>query len=223
MAVQYSITKIVSIVPTPVLSIPAPEGSPVLGPSPETPESAAILPTDIPPSSGELFTDDGVYDEVKEAHRRHFFCVDFQYADFGRTFDPTGNYLCGGKTGLGPEGCNKFRPGISVTGACTMVEGAISGDTGSCRYWENVFKGDPELKMIHPVSKEEAAYTERPKERGFGCQRCEYSMTAKQADSQNRPLFCQRGAFRVYPISCCALNEGPDDVEFEEEDEKPNE
>ncbi len=91
-------------------------------------------------------------------------------------------------------------------GGCTLVEGSIDGEQGSCRHWENKCAGDPELEMATKISKDLADYGETPNV-GFSCKRCEYHSIAKATDSQGRPLFCNQGAFRVMGDACCALND----------------
>jgi hypothetical protein len=146
-----------------------------------------------------LFTDTGEYDEVEEAHLRDTFAKMFQYADpwagDPRVFDEDGDYLCGE--------CNKYEPQ-----RCLAVEGAISGNHGSCRHWEDKDAGDPELEFAEKISKDLADYGET-KNDGFGCHRCEYHTKAKKADSHGRDQFCKQGAFRVYSLGCCALNDAP--------------
>jgi hypothetical protein len=154
----------------------------------------------VNPTKGEdgLFKDTGEYDEVQESHLRDTFAKMFQYADpwsgDSRSFDYEGNYLC--------QTCNKYEPG----GACLAVEGKISGDHGSCRHWEDLDAGDPELEFADKISKDLADYGETPRE-GFSCKRCEYMADAKSPDSHGRDGFCKQGAFRVYRDGCCALND----------------
>jgi hypothetical protein len=151
-----------------------------------------------------LFEDVGKYDEVVEAHLRDTFSKMFQYADpwsgDSRVFDKAGNYLCGD--------CNKYEPN-----ACLAVKGEISPDHGSCRHWENLDAGDPELRFATKISKNMADYGVTSKD-GFGCKRCEYHTKAKQSDSHGRSLFCRQGAFRVFSNGCCALNDTPGMVTY---------
>lgn len=153
---------------------------------------------DTPPTEkGGLFAEPKEYDEVREAHRREGFVSMFQYADERdgnpRSYDEAGNYLC--------KACNKYRKG-----QCAVVEGVISGSHGSCRHWEDVYRGDLELELSEKIDKQIAAYgtTTNP---GFGCHRCEYHSVAREEDSEGRTMFCHRGAFRVFPNACCALND----------------
>jgi hypothetical protein len=151
-----------------------------------------------------LFVDTGEYDLVQESHIRDTFSKMFQYADpwagDSRVFDPEGDYLC--------RDCNKFDDG-----KCLAVEGEISGDHGSCRHWEDLDAGDPELLFAEKISKDMADYGETPND-GFGCHRCEYHTKAKRADNHERAMFCKQGAFRVFNDGCCALNDAPGTKSF---------
>jgi hypothetical protein len=145
-------------------------------------------------------------DEVEEAHGREMFQMVFHYADMGTTnprqFDPTGNYLCGE--------CNKF----DGPSSCLLVEGDdISAEHGSCGNWENIFDGDPELRMARKISKQDAGYG-TTKAKGFGCFRCMYHEEANQPDSKGRDKFCKQGRIRVFAKACCVLNNSPDVTEF---------
>lgn len=146
-----------------------------------------------------LFKDTGEYDAVKEEHLRQGFFQLFQYTDTHcgnpRTYDPNGNYVC--------KDCNKF-----IDGECLLVYGDISGDKGSCRHWENLDAGDPELDFAVKISKEFADYGETTYA-GFGCKRCQYRVEAAEKDSIGRDDFCRQGAFRVADNACCALNTNP--------------
>jgi hypothetical protein len=199
----------------------------------ESPEGALTAPKDAHPSkiNGLVyitilppkdergrFTDTGKYDEQQEEHIRQTAAVLAFYSEFGRNFDPSGRYLCGGKTGNGKGGCNKFRPEEDAKGGCVAVQETIGGDTGSCQFWENVFAGDYELEYpdAHKWTKEEAGYGERPESgEGFGCVRCEYAEPAKKNDSQGRSLWCGMHGARVRPLACCAKNERDGDIHFD--------
>ncbi len=147
--------------------------------------------------SGGLFAEPTKYNELLEARHREAFVSMFQYADERdgnpRTYDEKGNYLC--------RDCNKFR-----NSACAVVKGPINGAHGSCRHWEDIYGGDVELVLSEKIDHDISAYgtTTNP---GFGCRRCEYHITAREADSEGRTMFCRRGAFRVFPMACCALND----------------
>lgn len=170
--------------------------------------SAIVL--DYEKGADGLFKQSGSYtaqDEVTEAHTREMFMMVFHYADMGTTnprqFDPTGNYLCGE--------CNKF----DGPNACLLVEGDdIDGKHGSCGNWENVFDGDPELRMAKKISKQDAGYGTTTAG-GFGCFRCEYHEDAMQPDSRGRDKFCKQGRFRVFGKACCVLNSSDNVTEYD--------
>lgn len=146
----------------------------------------------------EPYPDTGTYDENDEARRREVANIQANYAEEGVLFDPKGNYLC--------NGCSQF----DSAGACGTVSGKISGDTGSCGYWE--IKGQPLVQLESKFTQKEAGYTERPHEKGFGCKRCVYGADAKKADTEGRGMWCAYWGTHVRDNACCAKNEGADDV-----------
>jgi len=116
------------------------------------------------------------------------------YADSGPTYDPSGNYLCGG--------CS-FR---LLPDKCAVVKGKISMTTGGCI----IYHHGPSLyeePLPHQFPQDQVIYTERPNVKGFGCKRCEYGK-----DEGRRTPHCTQWDFYVDPNACCFANEGPDDV-----------
>lgn len=174
----------------------------------------------LPKDNKGRFIDTGIYDEQMEEHLRQTAMVMAFYSEGGRNFDPNGaHYLCGGVEGKGPGGCNKYRPGAGTKGTCVGVQGKISGDTGSCQFWENLFNGDHELEYPekHKWDKVAAGYGERPEKGvGFGCMRCEYGNKAKAPDSLGRALWCGMHGCRVRENACCSKNERPGDIHFDD-------
>lgn len=188
---------------------------------------------DMPQDADGRFIDmgrEGPEWEQIEAHIRITAANGGNYAERGGVGDcHTADviYKCGGQTGRGPGGCNKFRPADDeqdVIGTCTFVEGDINGKTGSCRYWELTGLNDFELDLkAHKISKEDADYGERPNGIQFGCTNCQtWVRAAKSADSQGRNLFCTFWGCRVrQPDSsgyqgCCQFNAAPGDIAFDE-------
>jgi hypothetical protein len=156
--------------------------------------------------------------ELVENHNRLGFAhvANFadQYTGNTRTWDPQGNYVCGQ--------CNKHEDNNDTEPArCLLLPRKFKLDTksGSCRYWENLCAGDPELDYASGTS--DGIYT--PKEAdygvakqaegrdglGFGCYRCWMQEAAVQPDSRGRTLYCKRGDFRTFAHACCALNNAP--------------
>lgn len=150
-------------------------------------------------TSDELYEDTGEYDEVAEDNLREDLEIWADYAEDGDTFDPEGKYLC--------ETC-EFRSGDDQ---CTRVVSPISFETGGCRIY---VIGDPddEPPMPQKLTQIEAAYTERPKTKAFGCQNCIYSSEAKEEDSEGRPSWCSFWGLHIMPLACCFKNTGEDDV-----------
>jgi hypothetical protein len=74
--------------------------------------------------------------------------------------------------------------------------------TGCCYAW---YIGGQKYDepLPHQFEPAQMGYTERPKEKGFGCKRCEYM----EEDGN-----CKQWDFKVIPNACCYANEGPDDV-----------
>ena len=151
-------------------------------------------------SEHKLYSDTGKYDYDREQHVRNELSIWVAYAEDGPSFDPDGNYLCGT--------CDMR----SEPHACTHVSRRISMDHGSCRLYIH----GPELEGKPPLPQKltqiDAQYGERPKSKGFGCQRCEYGAEAKKPDKDGRPSWCSFWGVHVQPKSCCAMNEGPDSV-----------
>jgi hypothetical protein len=140
--------------------------------------------------------------ELVEGHNRLNFANNFSFADpwtgNTRTYDPEGNYTCGM--------CNK-----AEGKECLLIPIIISREAGSCRHWENLCAGDPELHLsvIDTEPTEVAAYGVAKNGQGFGCHRCPYSSAAFEDDSQGRNLYCGKGDFRTVRNACCQLNGAP--------------
>jgi hypothetical protein len=156
--------------------------------------------------------------ELVENHNRLGFAhvANFadQYTGNTRTFDPAGNYVCGQ--------CNKHEDETESVRCLLMAKKfKIDEDSGSCRYWENLCAGDPELDFASGASDgiyapKEAYYGVARKAEGrdglgFGCHRCGMQEEAVQPDSRGRTLYCKRGDFRTFSNACCALNNAPTD------------
>lgn len=155
------------------------------------------------------------YDEAQEAKRRKYAEGMARYAEEGIHFDPAGNYLCGGVSGDGEGGCNQYRPGSHQ---CLSVKGRIDGDCGSCSWWEVYDKDHADLQLgPEKFSKQEADYAERePGGTGFGCERCEYGLTAREKDSSGRSLWCGIWGARVQSLACCGRNHRLGDTVFKD-------
>jgi len=127
------------------------------------------------------------------------------YAEEGKSFDPDGKYLC--------NSCYyRERMDWGDTPACYIVEGKISMEDGSC---DRYIHGTPDaewnpLPMLHKYSQAQAGYAERPKEKGFGCSRCEYGAKAKKPDSKGRESWCNMFGVHVRPEACCSSHDGKD-------------
>lgn len=157
------------------------------------------IPAFIKTDPDALFVDTGEYDEDKENDIREEITIWGDYAEDGPTFDPDGKYLC--------ATCG-MRSGED---GCTTVVSPISFDTGSCRIY---MRGDAEEHEVIPqkLTQIEAAYTERPNVKGFGCSRCMYGGEAKEVDSDGRKGWCTFWGCHVEPLACCFKNQGDDDV-----------
>jgi len=138
--------------------------------------------------------------ELVENHNRLNFANNFSYADQWtgntRTFDPEGNYNCGI--------CNKA-DGLD----CLIISDKIDRAAGSCRHWENLCAGDPELNMTGIEDADTASYGVAKNGKGFGCHRCPYASAAYQPDSRGRKMYCGKGDFRTGGDACCQLNGAP--------------
>lgn len=149
--------------------------------------------------SGSLYEDTGTYDENEEQEVREQLELWADYAEDGPTFDPAGEYLC--------ATC-QLRSGDDL---CTHVVSPISFETGSCRIYihGDESEGEPLPQKLTQI---EAAYTERPNVKGFGCSRCMFGIEAKQEDSDGRELWCSFWGCHVDELACCFKNTGDDDV-----------
>ena len=130
-------------------------------------------------------------------HNRERFAKHYNYADeiYGdeNSYDLQGDYNCGR--------CNQ-----ADGEKCLLVKIAkIDRTAGSCRQWESVREGDPEMPLFRE-SPDLAAYGVAVNGEGFGCKRCPYSKPAKNKDDQGRRHWCGYGGFHQTPTACCALN-----------------
>jgi ATP-dependent protease ClpP protease subunit len=135
--------------------------------------------------------------ELVENRNRLNFANNFSYADQWtgntRTFDPEGRYNCGA--------CNKANGDD-----CLLISIAIDRQAGSCRHWENLCAGDPELDMAGVETPDLASYGVAENGKGFGCHRCPFAVAAIATDSRGRDLYCAKGDFRTGGDACCQLN-----------------
>lgn len=145
------------------------------------------------------YPDNGEYDEKEEDILREELVLWGNYAEEGPTFDPKGKYLCGS--------CS-MRSGKDD---CTRVVSPISLTTGSCRIYTRGPADDAEPMPVK-LTQVEAAYTERPHVKGFGCVRCMYGGEAKEEDSEGRKSWCTFWGIHVIATACCFKNTGDDDV-----------
>jgi len=144
--------------------------------------------------------DEDIETLIQESHNRDRFAAKVNYADQWtgnpNSLDKAGNYNC--------KSCNQYRdPGDK----CLWVDiKKVDGKAGSCRNWEMINAGDPEI-VANRESVDVASYGVAENGEGFGCHRCPYSSrSVRGPDSQGRALWCGYGAFRVQPNACCALN-----------------
>jgi len=154
-----------------------------------------IQPRDVGPEREQL-----------EHLNRLNFAEHFHYADETtgntRTFDPEGNYVCGG--------CNKKALATDGFGLddkdCLLIPIDVDPKAGSCEHWENTCAGDREINLRGIISALEAVYGIAKNGKGFGCHRCPFQEKAFAADSRGRDRYCRKGDFRVPWNACCALN-----------------
>lgn len=153
----------------------------------------------IKAESGDLYEDTGDYDSDEEDEIREQISLWGDYAEDGPTFDPEGEYLCGT--------CDLR----SDDDKCTHVVSPINFETGSCRIYEI---GDPtgDEPLPQKLTQIEAAYTERPNVKAYGCSRCMYGKEAKEADDGGRTYWCGFWGCHVLDLACCFKNAGDDDV-----------
>ncbi len=144
--------------------------------------------------------------ELIENHNRLNFANNFSFADpwtgNTRTYDEEGRYNC--------ERCNK-----ADGDDCLLIAIEIDGEAGSCRHWENLCAGDPELRMSGVESAEMASYGVAKNGVGFGCKRCPYQEKAHTPDSRGRDRYCRKGDFRTLENACCQLNGAAVVAEYE--------
>lgn len=151
-------------------------------------------------AADEVYEDTGEYDLPQEAHLREELITYADYAEEGPTYDPAGKYLC--KT------CDMRKD----PDQCMRVEGPISFDTGGCRIYIHGEEPETAPEMPQKLSQTEAAYTERPNVKSFGCWQCEYGGEAKEKDDDGRGSWCKFWGLHVIPTACCFKNTGSDDV-----------
>ena len=155
--------------------------------------------SDLHKSDSVPYPDTGEYDEDAEEELRQELVIWGDYAEDGPSFDQEGKYLCGS--------C-QMRSNETF---CTRVVSPISFETGSCRIFIIGDEGGGE-PMPQKLTQIQAAYTERPEVKGFGCTRCEYGGEAKEEDSEGRKGWCSFWGCHVEPLACCFMNTGDDDV-----------
>jgi|SRR5579872_3586349 len=157
--------------------------------------------------------------EIVENHNRQNFAHLFSFADpytgNTRTYDEEGRYNCGR--------CNK-----ADKSDCLVIPVKIDTEAGSCRHWENLCAGDPELRLTGVETAEMASYGVAKNGVGFGCKRCPFSEKAVAPDSRGRPSYCRKGDFRTFPNACCQINGAEVVAEYEgnepsKEDEREGE
>lgn len=143
-------------------------------------------------------TEVGPKREVVENHNRMRAAEHGHYADpwtgNTRTYDPKGNYACGG--------CNQDEKTI-----CELIkrDKPINEKAGSCEHWEDTCAGDPEI----PIRRVQANYGVAKNGVGFGCHRCEMQEKAVAPDSRGRDLYCKFWDCRVLATACCQYNNAP--------------
>ncbi len=131
-------------------------------------------------------------------HNRDRFAKHFNYADeYGsgdpNSYDDQGDYNCGR--------CNQ-----ASDGDCLLIKkNKLDLEAGSCRQWESIRSGDPEM-FLQRESVTAGAYGVAQNGKGFGCARCPYSKPAKNRDDRGRIHWCGYGGFHQTPTACCELN-----------------
>jgi hypothetical protein len=157
-------------------------------------------------TAGHRVEDTGEYDEDKETRIRNVAKETAQYYEHGSMFDPKGDYLC--------KGCH-YMLGNKL---CAFVEGEVSKEHGTCRYWK-IADGKAPVELERKYDKKTAGYAER-NDQGFGCKRCEYGGAAEKPDSDGRDSWCQFFGMHVIPDACCYENELHGDVLFNSDNTK---
>lgn len=152
------------------------------------------------------------FDEKKEAGTRQMIAELAQYAEKGRTFDPTGRYLC-------------FSCAMRIVipgkdrGHCTHVASGTSGismSIGGCRKYKIGEAMGKEHSLPLKSSQKNSAYAEVPKTKGFGCfPRCQYGELARDARSRTdgRIAWCGFWGCHVKAKACCDEQSAPDMVD----------
>jgi hypothetical protein len=137
---------------------------------------------------------------IQENHNRLRAANKANYADEfvgnAMTFDPAGRYNC--------SRCNQYQdPGNK----CLWIDiKKVDGEAGSCRNWENICAGDPEMPLNRQTP-EQNSFGVAENGVGFGCHRCPFQSASKRGpDSLGRPLWCGIWACRVTPRACCEDN-----------------
>lgn len=165
----------------------------------KTPDKALnVLYSRLVKADDTPFPDTGEYDEESEDAIRAQLELWADYAEDGPTYDPKGKYLCGD--------CSLRRGDDD----CATVVSPINFETGSCRTWDTSDSPIEELPV--KLTQIEAAYTERPNVKGFGCARCMFGGGAKKADGAGRTGWCSFWGVHVFTKACCFKNTGDDDV-----------
>ncbi len=132
------------------------------------------------------------------SHNRDRFAKHFNYADeYGagesNSYDHHGDYECGR--------CNQ----ADGTTCLLIKKNNIDLMAGSCRHWESIRAGDPEM-FLQREEVGPAAYGVAKNGYGFGCHRCPYSKRANNKDDVGRDSWCGFGGFHITSTACCELN-----------------
>jgi len=143
--------------------------------------------------------------EKRASAIRKLITVAFGYAESGLTFDPEGKYLCGT--------CDQRAISRTNRSQCATVSGLVSLKAGGCFHYVKGPALGTKLVFLGKASQTEAGYGERPRSKGFGCSRCQYSQKAVQRDSKGRPSWCGYWGVHVQPAACCYKESGPDLIE----------
>jgi hypothetical protein len=151
------------------------------------------------------------YDSLHENQVRVMMELAAFYDETGPRSDPDGKYLCGS--------CSQ-RQGKN---ACLFVEGDISFTTGSCNIYTHGDPLDESYELKEKLTQLEVGYALRPKEKAFGCSRCEYGAEAQAPDTEDRPSWCAEWGVHILPTACCMRHKGDDMIIPSEEDEEDTE
>ncbi len=147
-----------------------------------------VEPNDLTPNVQRML------DHNRERFAKHHNYADEHGAGEPTSYDSKGDYNCGR--------CNQLHD----KDQCLLVEiSRVDPKAGSCRQWESIRAGDPEM-MLQREEPDAAAYGVAVNGKGFGCARCPYSKPAKNKDDLGRTHWCGLGGFHQTPTACCELN-----------------